>query len=132
MFDNDVFNQNISPNTFIPLHKKWSCSFEIFSVNATKSAGQCRFSHIYWRNHEWKTSFFVQCLGRKIQFSGEFQPISFQMLAFDPVANVSFQGEGSRIKTLHRKEICQERLFYRIFDKKIAFFKKGSFQKQIF
>ena len=23
---------------------------------------QCRFGHIYWRNPQWKTSFFVQCI----------------------------------------------------------------------
>ena len=26
----------------------------------TKSAGNCGFGHIYWRNPSWKTSFFVQ------------------------------------------------------------------------
>ena len=33
-----------------PLHKKWSFLLRIFSVNVTKSAGNCRFGHIYWRN----------------------------------------------------------------------------------
>ena len=32
------------------LHKKWSFSLRISSVNATKSAGNCGFGHIYWRN----------------------------------------------------------------------------------
>ena len=32
----------------------------ISSVKVTKSAGICRFRHIYWRNPYWKTSFFVQ------------------------------------------------------------------------
>ena len=32
------------------LHKKWSFPLRISSVNVTKSAGKCRFSHIYWRN----------------------------------------------------------------------------------
>ena len=44
-------------------HCKKKCIFplRISSVNVTKSAGKCGFSHIYWRNIEWKTSFFVQC-----------------------------------------------------------------------
>ena len=32
------------------LHKKWSFPIKIFSVNVTKSARNCGFSHIYWRN----------------------------------------------------------------------------------
>ena len=29
-------------------------------VNVTKSLVSCGFGHIYWRNPQWKTSFFVQ------------------------------------------------------------------------
>ena len=47
---------------FILLHKKWSFPWRIYSANMTKSAGNCRFGHIYWRNPSWKTSFFGQCL----------------------------------------------------------------------
>ena len=32
------------------LHKKWSFPFGISPVNVTKSAGNCGFGHIYWRN----------------------------------------------------------------------------------
>ena len=42
------------------LHKKLSFPLRISSVNVTKSAVSCRFGHIYQRNPEWKTSFFVQ------------------------------------------------------------------------
>ena len=45
----------------LALHKKWSFSLWISSVNVTKSAGNYGFDHIYWRNSWWKTSFFVQC-----------------------------------------------------------------------
>ena len=45
----------------ITLHKKWNFSLRLSSVNVTKSAGNCGFDHIYWRNPLWKTSFFVQC-----------------------------------------------------------------------
>ena len=45
--------------------KKWSFPLRISSVNVTKSAGNCRLGHIYWRNSEWKTSFFVQCNERE-------------------------------------------------------------------
>ena len=34
----------------LTLHKKWSFPFRISSVNVTKSAGNCRSGHIYWRN----------------------------------------------------------------------------------
>ena len=45
----------------LTLHKKWSFLLRISSVNVTKSADFCGFGHIYWRNPQWKTSFFVQC-----------------------------------------------------------------------
>ena len=32
------------------LHKKWNFTLRISSVNVTKSAGNCGFGHIYWRN----------------------------------------------------------------------------------
>ena len=41
--------------------QKMKFSLSISSVNVTKSAVSCGFSHIYWRNPQWKTSFFVQC-----------------------------------------------------------------------
>ena len=34
----------------ISLHKKWSFSLRISSINVTKYAVSCRFGHIYWRN----------------------------------------------------------------------------------
>ena len=34
----------------LTLHKKWSLPLRISSVNVTKSAGNCGFGHIYWRN----------------------------------------------------------------------------------
>ena len=37
-------------STLLILHKKWSFRLRISSVNVTKSAGNCRFGHIYWRN----------------------------------------------------------------------------------
>ena len=39
------------------LHKKWSFPLRISSVNVTKSAENCGFGHMYWRNHQWKTWF---------------------------------------------------------------------------
>ena len=32
------------------LHKKWSLPLRISSVNVTKSAENCGFGHIHWRN----------------------------------------------------------------------------------
>ena len=43
------------------LHKKWSFPLGISSVIVTESAEDCGFGHIYWRNNQWKNSFFVQC-----------------------------------------------------------------------
>ena len=45
----------------LALHIKSSFPLRISSVNVTESAGNWGFDHIYWRNSEWKTSFFVQC-----------------------------------------------------------------------
>ena len=46
------------------LHKKWSFPFRVSAVNVTKSAVFCKLGHIYWRNSNWKTSFFVQWFDR--------------------------------------------------------------------
>ena len=32
------------------LHKKWSFPLMVSSVNVTKSAGNCGFGHIHWKN----------------------------------------------------------------------------------
>ena len=40
------------------VQKKWSFPLRISSVYVNKSAWNCRFGHIYWRNSQWKTSFF--------------------------------------------------------------------------
>ena len=45
------------------LHKRWSFPLRISSVNVTNSTENCGFAHIYCRSPEWKTSFFVQCIG---------------------------------------------------------------------
>ena len=37
------------PETY-SMHKKWSFPLMISSVNVTKSARNCGFGHIYWRN----------------------------------------------------------------------------------
>ena len=40
----------------VTLHRRWSFTFRISSVNVTKSAENCGFGHIYWWNPSWKTS----------------------------------------------------------------------------
>ena len=35
---------------YATLHKKWSFPLSISPVNVTKSAGDCRFGYIYWKN----------------------------------------------------------------------------------
>ena len=57
-----IFLSCLGRKTWISLHKKWSFPLRISSVNATKSARNCGFGHIYWRNPYWKTSFFMQCI----------------------------------------------------------------------
>ena len=65
----------VTEQTFLPwshsitqvnmtLLKRWSFPLRISSVNVTKSAGICGFDHIYWRNHYWKTSFFLCSVNR--------------------------------------------------------------------
>ena len=41
--------------SFFSLHKTWSSQLKISSVNENKSAGNCGFGHIYWRNPQLKT-----------------------------------------------------------------------------
>ena len=48
------------PITKDQLHRKWSFPLRISTVNVTKFTVSCGFGHIYWRNPQWKTSFFVQ------------------------------------------------------------------------
>ena len=43
------------------LAKRMQLSIQYMLVLLTKCAVSCGFGHIYWRNTEWKTSFFVQC-----------------------------------------------------------------------
>ena len=43
-------NDSLSPIFEETLHKKWSFSLKISSVNVTKSEGNCGFGQIYWRN----------------------------------------------------------------------------------
>ena len=52
----------VSPHLHLSLHKKWNFRLRISSLNVTKSAGNCGFGHIYWRNPLRKSSFFMQCL----------------------------------------------------------------------
>ena len=47
--------------------QKWSFPLRISSVNVTKSALSCGFSHIYWRSPLRKTSVF-KCSDRNNQF----------------------------------------------------------------
>ena len=44
------FWNNAYNNSSLTMYKNWSCSLRISSVNVTKSAENCRFGHIYWRN----------------------------------------------------------------------------------
>ena len=40
--------------------QKWSLSLRVSSANINKPAVSCGFGHIYWRNPQWKTSYFIQ------------------------------------------------------------------------
>ena len=54
------YTEQLSPDTA----QKLSFSLRICSVYVTKSAGNCRFGQIYWKNLDWKTSFF--CAARDV------------------------------------------------------------------
>ena len=41
---------HFSCSLLLSLHRKWRFLLKISSVNVTKSAGNCRFSRIYWKN----------------------------------------------------------------------------------
>ena len=50
LFPDNIFAHESTDEEITTLHKKWSFPVEISSVNVTKSAGNCGFGHIYWRN----------------------------------------------------------------------------------
>ena len=68
-----LFLQSKSLLVVPTLHKKWSFPLRISSVDVTRSAGNFRFGHIYWRNPELKASFFC----------------AVSRAGFEPVQNIS-------------------------------------------
>ena len=74
------------------LHKKWSFPLRLSSVNMTKSAVSCRFGHIYWRNHNWKTSLFAQCkwYGSQKKNSKEVKKLYINWQSSNNWANLEF------------------------------------------
>ena len=44
------WNSLVNIDICFPLHKKWSFTLRISSINVTKSAVFCGFGHFYWRN----------------------------------------------------------------------------------
>ena len=53
--NSDVHSETCQTFKILTMHKKWNFSLSIPSINVTKSAGNCGFGHIYWRNPYWKT-----------------------------------------------------------------------------
>ena len=45
-----TFNEELASKVQKSPHKKWSFPFRISLANVTKSAGNCGFGHIYWKN----------------------------------------------------------------------------------
>ena len=89
------------------LHKKWSFPLRISSVNVTKSAASCGFGHIYWRNPQCKSSFFVQWIIKIIweisllfDFWKTWQPCAKLRCKKDTETKIRF---GSKFTTLHQK-----------------------------
>ena len=77
--------------------KKWSYPLRISSVNMTKSTGFCGFGCTYWRNPQWKISFF--CAVRTVKlvdfFSDRFCLQSQRVLA-DILWKFPGNGQGRR------------------------------------
>ena len=48
--NSNMQNFKYDDGDFVSMYKKWSFPLRISSVNVTKSAGNCGFGHIYWRN----------------------------------------------------------------------------------
>ena len=82
------------------LHKKWSFPLRIFSVNVTNSKGNCGFGHIYWRNPQWKTSFFVQC---QIQINNQAIKKDEYVRFFGCITRGIFVMEKRHIKSIENK-----------------------------
>ena len=51
------YNERFHEKELVSLYKNWSFPLNIFSVNVTKSAGNCRFGHIYWKIFNGKLHF---------------------------------------------------------------------------
>ena len=61
-FDSFFEFQNVKTPPFTytrehTLHKRWGFPLRISSLNVAKSAGDCGFGYIYWRNPQWKLYF---------------------------------------------------------------------------
>ena len=58
----NIILERVQLTDIVSLHKKWNFTLRISSVNVTKSAISNEFDHIYRRNPQWKTSFFLAVL----------------------------------------------------------------------
>ena len=75
----------------ILLNKKSSFALSISSVNVwyffSIPSVSCGFGHVYWRNPEWKTSFFVQCIIPLVSFlkeAGDTKWVKLSLLQLNP------------------------------------------------
>ena len=86
------------------LHKKWNFLLRISSVNVTKSAQNCGFGHIYWRNPKWKTSFFVQWKQGCFNIENDWLLLIFLLWSFmtSIYSNISTETELVAISTVSK------------------------------
>ena len=90
------------------LHKKWSFTLRISSVNVAKSPVSCGFGHINWRNHQWKTAFFVQW----VCYKTDMNCVEY----FTKILDSYFIRQQTENPKLYLKWIPTEQLLIGIFD----------------
>ena len=64
----------------------------VSSVTVTTSTVSCRFGDIYWRNPQWKPSFFVQC--SHVMFKWCFYPSAASQIS---IFDISFTCDSNYI-----------------------------------
>ena len=95
LFSSVEFLLHLFFNLFLALLKKWGLPLRISSVNVTKSAGNCGFGHIYWRNLNGKLHFL--CSVVYISFLSSLV-INGVWLFLLPLKVFFFSGRSSRLE----------------------------------
>ena len=90
------------------LHKKWSFSPMISSINVANSGVTCRFGLIYWRNPLWKTSFLWSGVNNifKKKYCGNVNLLLFKKMFNFFLFSIKFWNSVQRLELVKVKIQC--------------------------